>query len=348
MRAELEYVCRATQFQLFSYVPAVLPYSLSNRPLPLSLYLDSYLTTTFAIYIFDKRQFDTYICAMDIENWLWRQWFKPYESIIHFHRFYSIFNIKYDVNLADCEFSPERLVAFHCNNCEQAQRYRDATMPAEENDGSTPTICGPLRCLPWPWRTQAPETLDPNWRSRHVMQPIFRAIFMTLFFPQEFLFIEDVPKTKVQLVLTGITEGLSAPISFEELQDEADPYHVGATTIITTLGAAVPFLMRLEQREITASGAQPDVAKMRGHDWHRERAKEFGWVEERDGNLDDLTPRSHEWVNREIFTKWVGGGAEETLLHTYNIGTSHNPLKDSEENWWWDRDMLPEEGDDAP
>ncbi|KAI1300582.1 hypothetical protein F5Y03DRAFT_363818 [Xylaria venustula] len=167
-------------------------------------------------------------------------------------------------------------------------------MPTEENDGSTPTICGPLRSLPWPWKKHAPGTLNSNWRARHVMQPIFRAIFMALFFRQEFRYIENVPKTKVQLVLTGITEGLSAPISFEELREETDSYHVGATTITNTLGAAIPFLMRLEQREIAASGgiAQPDVTKLRGYNCHRARALKFGWVEARDGSLDDLTPEA--------------------------------------------------------
>jgi hypothetical protein len=62
----------------------------------------------------------------------------------------SIFAVEYDANLADCEFRSEKLVAFHCNIYEQAQRIRDAAFPEEENDGSTPAIYGPLRSQPWP------------------------------------------------------------------------------------------------------------------------------------------------------------------------------------------------------
>ncbi|KAI0530086.1 hypothetical protein GGR58DRAFT_518749 [Xylaria digitata] len=340
MRAEEESRRRKTEYNRSSYVPVALPYPLCNRP---GLGFDSlrslsFINTTTAIYIFDKRQLFPYPCAMDIESWVWRQWFKPYVSNITLHHFSSIFTVEYDANLADYEFSSEKLVGFHCNNYEQAQRHRDATIPAEENDGSTPAICGPLRCLPWPWVNHS-RTVPFSRRASLVIQPLFRAIFMALFYPQVHWYPEDIPKIKVQLVLTGITEGLSAPISFEELRDETmhDSYHIGATTITTTLGAAVPFLMRLEQREITASGGilQPDVAKVRGWNWHREEAKKLGWVEERDGNLDDLTPRSQEW------------GAEDTLAYALGTCSTLNPLKDSKENWWWDRDMLPEKADNA-
>jgi hypothetical protein len=152
---------------------------------------------------------------------------------------------------------------------------------------------------------------------------------------------------KVQLILTGTTEGLSAPISFEELRDEAldSSYYPGATAITIGLGAAIRFIIRLEQREMVASGGglQPNVARLRGWNWHREQAKKFGWVEERDGNLDDLTPRSCEWVNRNIFKKWVGEGAVTTLGCALNMHSRLNPFrKDSEENWWWNRKLLPE------
>ncbi|KAI3326405.1 hypothetical protein HD806DRAFT_405982 [Xylariaceae sp. AK1471] len=288
---------------------------------------------------------------MDIEPWLWRQWLKPYVSDITLHYFSSIFAVKYNANLADSEFHSEKLVAFHCNIYEQARRIRDAAFPEEENDGSTPAIYGPLRSKPWSWKESDFRTTPFSGRAASVIQPLFRALFIALFYPQENInglrTPEELPEVKVQLILTGTTEGLSAPISFEELRDEAldGSYHPGVTAITTGLGAAVHFIMRLEQREIVASGGvlQPDVAKLRGWNWHREEAKKLGWMEERDGNLNDLTPRSCEWVNRNIFKKWVGKGAVETMRYALNMHSMLNPLKkDSEENWWWDRKLLPE------
>ncbi|KAI1166954.1 hypothetical protein F5B18DRAFT_604949 [Nemania serpens] len=79
------------------------------------------------------------------------------------------------------------------------------------------------------------------------MRPLFRALFLALFYPRENITVlrtpEERPGVKVQLILTGTTEGLSAPISSAELRHEAldGSYHPGATAITITLGAAVRF-----------------------------------------------------------------------------------------------------------
>ncbi|KAI0837929.1 hypothetical protein F5Y06DRAFT_296929 [Hypoxylon sp. FL0890] len=294
------------------------------------------MNTTTALYIFDKRQHFPYVRAMDIEPWLWRQWFKPYVSDITLHYFSSIFAVEYDANLPDCEFHPEKLIAFHCNTYEQAQRIKDVAFPEEENDGSTPAIHGPLRSQPWQLRDR--YTRPFSIRAAHIIQSLFRVLFIALFYPQDGInglrMPEELPEVKVQLILTGTTEGLSAPISFEELYG----YHDQPGR------AAVRFIMRLEQREVAASGGifQPDVAKLRGWNWHRREANKLGWIEERDGNLDELTPRSCEWVNRNIFKKWVGKGAVTTMMHALNMHSKLNPFRGTEENWWWDRKLLPE------
>ncbi|KAI1423977.1 hypothetical protein F5Y12DRAFT_754994 [Xylaria sp. FL1777] len=358
MRANQESRRRSHEYNCNAYVPTKIPYQSSFS----SLYqfggrqiIPSCENITTALYIFDSRQHFPYVYALDIEPWLWRQWFKPYVSDITLHYFSTIFAVQYDPNLPNCEFQPEKLIAFHCNTCEQAQRVIDTDFPVEENDGSMPVIHGPLRSEPWPGYESEYSTCPYRRRVFCVIQPLFRALFMALFYPQGNIKFhrtpEELPKVKVQLILTGITEGLSAPISFEELRDEAldGSYYPGATSITTSLGTAVRFIMRLEEREIAASGGsrQPDVTKLRCYNWHREEAKKLGWIEERDGNLDDLTPRSCEWVNRNIFKKWVGKGAIKTLNSALGIMSKLNPLKDSEENWWWDRKLLPEKPDEA-
>ncbi|KAI1501709.1 hypothetical protein F5X99DRAFT_381440 [Biscogniauxia marginata] len=354
MRASEESWRRSCEYRCSAYVPTTIPYQLSISSVSSSVatsYMALCSNITTALYIFDKRQHFPYVRAMDIEPWLWRQWFKPYVSDITRHYFSSIFAVEYDANLADCEFHSEKLVAFHCNIYEQAQRIRDAAFPEEENDGSTPAIHGPLRSQPWLWKESNFQMWDFRRRAAYVIQPLFRALFIALFYPQGGIYgirtPEQLLEVKVQLILTGTTEGLSAPISFEELRDEAldGSYHPGATAITIGLDAAVRFIIRLEQREVAAAGGvfQPDVAKLRGWNRHREYAKKFGWIEERDGNLDDLTPRSCEWVNQNIFKKWVGEGAEKILKYALNEHSMLNPLReDSEENWWWDRKLLPE------
>ncbi|KAI0817475.1 hypothetical protein GGR55DRAFT_620678 [Xylaria sp. FL0064] len=91
--------------------------------------------------------------------------------------------------------------------------------------------------------------------------------------------------------------------------------------------------MRLEQREIAAFVASFSLTftNLCGWNWHRRAAKRFGWIEERDGNLDDLTTRGHEWVNGEIFKKWTGERAVRILMHAMNGLSTVNPLKDSKE-----------------
>ncbi|KAK5634353.1 hypothetical protein RRF57_010067 [Xylaria bambusicola] len=311
------------------------------------------MNKSMALYVFNNKQ-SYRLGAMDIENWLWRQWFKPYVSDISLNYFSEIFDIKYNPHLAEVAFSTEKLVAFHCNVYEQAQKRLDiwsdtAVSPDEENNESA--IYGPLRAEPWLWKVfdyRYPSSF--KWEQTFAVRPLYRAVFIALFQDKNVSKTPlEVSEAKVQVVLTGMTEGLSAPISLEELRDEAldESYHTGTTAITTRLGVAVRFIMRLEEREKAANGGflSPDITKVRAYDWHRRKAKELGWDEERDGNLDDLTPRSCEWVNRDIFKKWAGEGAEETLKFACFGGSVYKPLtRDLEEEdwWWWDRDMLPE------
>ncbi|KAI3342763.1 hypothetical protein F4824DRAFT_119030 [Ustulina deusta] len=74
----------------------------------------------------------------------------------------------------------------------------------------------------------------------------------------------------------------------------------------------------------TSRGRQLEMLlspKQRTADQRLVLASGGGWMEERDGNLGDLTPRSYEWVNRNIFKKWVGKGAVETMRHALGMKT---------------------------
>ncbi|KAK5635202.1 hypothetical protein RRF57_010914 [Xylaria bambusicola] len=167
---------------------------------------------------------------------------------------------------------------------------------------------------------------EKYWRHTLLMQPLFRAVFMVLILPNTKELkprgIKWIAGVQVRLTLTGITEGLSAPISFEEIREySTENYKPGDQTIATTLGIATKFILQLEQREIDAFGIRPDLCRLIADNIipprileYREKAKRLGWVEERDGRLDELSPRSSEWVDRIIFPRWFGNGALETCM----------------------------------
>ncbi|KAI2621350.1 hypothetical protein GGS21DRAFT_536059 [Xylaria nigripes] len=142
-------------------------------------------------------------------------------------------------NRNDHEFGTENLIALYCNVCAQRQRLRDSTLSKEERNESAPAAPGPVRSRTWSWRNSDVPPVLLDRPAAYAMQPLFGALFTIALF---------YANTKVQLVLTGITEGLSAPISFEELRDEAleDSYHPAAKTIMISLSAAVKFIMRLK------------------------------------------------------------------------------------------------------
>ncbi|KAI0465815.1 hypothetical protein F4859DRAFT_519741 [Xylaria cf. heliscus] len=225
--------------------------------------------------------------------------------------------LKYDVkNFKGSEAQLDDLIRLHCNVCEQSERLRDVACFKTSPD-SLPLRSGPLRSLPW-GQLVVRQAKHEYWRHTLLMQPLFRAVFMVLVrpngtIPLEPQDIKQIPNMHVQLILTGITEGLSAPISFEELHEYSiggSPYKPGDQTITTTLSIATKFILRLEQREIAAFGIQPNLDSLLtdiSPPWilkYREKAKLLGWVEERDGSLDNLSLRSSEWVDQPYTEDW--------------------------------------------
>ncbi|KAI1733502.1 hypothetical protein F4680DRAFT_399035 [Xylaria scruposa] len=311
---------------------------------------------TIGLYIFDDGQRFPYNRAIPLEAWLWRQWFRPYSTDIEAGRtFMKIFAAKYDIkDYKSSEAQLDDLINVHCNVCEQSERLRDIAC-LEAGPDLLPLMKGPLRGPHW-GNLNAREAKDECWRHTLLIQPLFRAMFMVLMRPDTIMptprgikWIADIP---VRLILTGITEGLSAPISFEEIREysKGTPYKPGDQTITTTLDVATKFILRLEQREIDAFGIQPNLCRLITEispPWileYREKAKWLGWVEERDGRLDELSPRSSEWIDRTIFPKWLGEGALQTMHRTRDL-LQDRRYQDPEpytEDWWWDPQEVPE------
>ncbi|TRX91477.1 hypothetical protein FHL15_007701 [Xylaria flabelliformis] len=307
--------------------------------------------TMTALYVLDDRQRFPYVDAMDIETWFWRQWFHPYTTELELGRsFVQIFAVDYNTsNLKGSDIRPDDLISLHCDICEQSERFKEAIC-TNRGPNSPPSMSGPLRGLPWPhsWNDKI-ESCGYTF-----IQPLFRALFMVLVYPKEQMPLPKdsrwVAQAQVQLVLTGITDGLSAPIRFDEILEYAtgNAYTPGNQTITTTLDIATKFILRLEQREVAAFGVQPNICSLNPTTpyllAYRKEAKKLGWIEERDGRLDELSPRSSEWVDRTLFPKWFGRGALQTMEYALELRKYRKWLEPEQytKDWWWNRQDLPE------
>ena len=325
MRTDAEGDARTIQHNRSGYTPSSISFPSGRvEPGAAELVARDCFNTTMGLYIFDDRQRFPYNCALALEAWLWRQWFRPYTTDIEAERtFVKIFAAKYDFeSFEGSDAQLDDLINVHCNVCEQSERLRDIAC-FEAGPDLLPLTSGPLRGPLW-GRLDAEEAKDESWRHILVMQTLFRAMFMVLIPPDTAVSrhrgMKWIADLQVRLILTGYTEGLSAPISFEEIREysQGTPYVPGDQTITTTLDVATRFILRLEQREIDAFGVQPNLCRLIADlspPWildYREKAEMLGWVEERDGKLDELSPRSSEWVDRKIFPKWLGEGAIAT------------------------------------
>ncbi|KAI1128310.1 hypothetical protein F5Y10DRAFT_265221 [Nemania abortiva] len=357
MRTDAEAEARTRHYSRSAYTPCSIGFpsgwveSHNARSVARSCF-----NTTIGLYILDDQQHFPYIRALALETWLWRQWFKPYSTDIEAERtFVRIFAAKYDVKgYKGSEAQLDDLIGAHHNVCEQSQRLKDIAC-LEAGPDSLPLMNELLRGPPWD-HINAAGTGDEYWRHAPLLQPLFRAMFMVLVQPNTRILepkgIKWVADVQVRLVLTGTTEGLSAPISFEELRgySKGTPYIPGDRTITTTLGVATKFILRLEQREIDAFGVRPNLCQLLNDispPWileYREKAELLGWVEERDGRLDELSPRSSEWVDRTIFPRWLGNGAIYTMHRTRDLLDmgGHQEPEPYTEDWWWDPEEIPE------
>ncbi|KAI1319410.1 hypothetical protein F5Y16DRAFT_102167 [Xylariaceae sp. FL0255] len=356
MRANAEGDFREAQFQR-AYGPYTINFPLDTQRLQHGRQRTAFdcLNTTVALYVFDSFQASRGPTpeAIGLESWLFRRWFEPYTTEIELYRsFVKTFTVIYSV--AGFDFSAiqsESLVSMHCDVCEQSERFRDVMCMGKPSI-HVPPRCGPLRGIPW--RTadlnSEPSTQDNHWRHTNFIQPLFRALFKAIDYPRD-----NRPKDSnwmaeahVKLVLTGITDGLSAPIALEELQEYArDAYTPGDLAITVTLSIATDFIIRLEKREIAAFGIQPNIhdlkasIKLRLARKNAEKAKNLGWIEKRDGSLKDLSLNSATWVNHDIFRTWLGQGAIRTMRYAAMAFSCYHRRIIYSQDWWWPREDLP-------
>jgi len=112
-----------------------------------------------------------------------------------------------------------------------------------------------------------PGTIDPTGTGLYLLKdhqdyqirPLFRALLIII--DSKNYHLEDsrtVGDIRVSLVRTGIEDRLSAPITFDTIQQQAETEATDNLDIITTtLRAAIDFAIALEDRERAASTSAP-------------------------------------------------------------------------------------------
>jgi hypothetical protein len=161
-----------------------------------------------------------------------------------------------------------------------------------------------------------------DWEPVHeqkfrIMQPLFRAVAIAIKQDDYSIAVPDIAQIPVLLIITGVEEGLSAPITFDSIADKISAHHKTKDSLQaaeTNLATAVSFVMGLEKRELAAFGPRPDPAEtckdpsrscLLGRGEALFLAQQRGW----EGDEAPEGPSS-TWVDFNIYREWTGEGAE--------------------------------------
>ncbi|KAH8124204.1 hypothetical protein ACSS6W_006924 [Trichoderma asperelloides] len=181
-----------------------------------------------------------------LHNYIYRQWFRPYQSEIEHQRFLCKFIAPRDLGNKGrpSQTSIQSIISLHEAICAEvdarSRHYEDLRRRFNE---------------PYAILTELPAR-----PALYVLQPLFKALLM-IFCSKEYRGEDStqVAKLPVYLVRTGVEKGLSAPISFLPIAAKIDVYlGAGQGTVRTSLETAIGFIMDLERRERDAFGLRPD------------------------------------------------------------------------------------------
>ncbi|KAI1395483.1 hypothetical protein F4819DRAFT_505556 [Hypoxylon fuscum] len=233
---------------------------------------------------------DCYLPRIVLHNYVYRRWFRPYRSEIEHQRFLCKFITPQDL---PNEYPPSHstistVVSLNraiCAEVEKTRRRFDKLLVSD--------------------RQAVPRSSMMMDETRfHILQPLFRAILILI--PSQNYHHEDsgaIGRLPVLLVLTGVTDGLSAPITFDSIANNIEGYaEEKPETVKTTLKTAIDFVLDLEAREATALGLQPDPVAS----WKPSHCFYSNWQETQAG--EPPAGPSSRFVDMEKFPEWSGGG----------------------------------------
>ncbi|KAG7284649.1 hypothetical protein NEMBOFW57_009257 [Staphylotrichum longicolle] len=161
-----------------------------------------------------------------------------------------------------------------------------------------------------------------------LLQPLFRALAIVIKSADYNTSVPAIAEIPVLIVLRGVEDGLSAPITFNSIADRIRVCHQAGDAIQvaeTSLATAVNFAIDLENREVAALGPRPDPAET-GKDPRRScflAPGEALMLVQCDGWEGEEAPEgpSSSWVDLDVYPHWTGGGAkyDQTLAEAWEV-----------------------------
>ncbi|KAH9902100.1 hypothetical protein F4778DRAFT_770881 [Xylariomycetidae sp. FL2044] len=208
--------------------------------------MDLHDTCNKSVPVYILAGFKPLILRMVLHNYIYRRWFRPYRSEIEWDQFFCRFTVVWgfpkEARLSHSTTAP--LIQLNKDMCAATDKARlkyDKILETGESH-----------------RYYSQPALEQT--KFYILQPLFKAI-MILVSSWDYQ-LEDsgsISTLPTYLVLTGITDGLSAPITFESISDKIDTDVCDSPgTVRTTLETAVDFVKALEAREEAAFGLKPD------------------------------------------------------------------------------------------
>ncbi|KAF5964108.1 hypothetical protein FBULB1_12972 [Fusarium bulbicola] len=284
----------------------------------------------------------------DLDVWLYRHWFKPYESDIE-HGRYIAKSIYFRHHTADIEPTLTDISEFH-------HRLVQSLSP-DAFKSVTSQMLQELRIVPF--RTTAGQPQEEPFATlskSHKVPPLFKSLFIVVHQTQvsrtERFTVEETDNIPVTLVQSGSMEGLKYPISFHSLHrnggvlSEHNPSGNSVCSVRTNVKSAIRFVLDLEKREERFWGTKPRPLADSSVDVEKE-ARELGWDDATHGKLP-LDQPSPTWVNRREYPDWTGPGALHhlRLVRVMMHLRRYCPEDMLEDDWWWWKidDESPETG----
>lgn len=294
-----------------------------------------YHNKSTAIYLLDPEQQGSHLLNgiwKFVDIWLYRQWFKPYETDIEYGRYVAkSISLVWDADTTRPALTD--IAGFHTNLCEDLSADIFSRLPESTKASEK-----------WQRGNDEPGTV---FSRRYILQPLFKAVFIVLdqtLGPTEGpLAPDDIGNIPASLVRTGCTEGLSGPISFDGIHCDR---HVlprlnskGIMDIVrTTLKTAVQFIIGLENREMRAFGMHPSPSLLDDCIDIQEEARGLGWDQSVHGKIPLDLPTS-TWVDKRQYQEWTGAGA---WYHAHSVHVAIRFLAATkrgyplQNDWWWD------------
>ncbi|KAF7558220.1 hypothetical protein G7Z17_g204 [Cylindrodendrum hubeiense] len=232
-----------------------------------------------------------------VNNYLYRRWFRPYQSEIELGRFLCKTITPPDLpdEPSPSEATISSFISLNgaiCAKVKAHQRVYDGLVATDQE------IPG--------WRSQA----FSNHRS-FILQPLFQALLIIVctqsYISEDSKTIGGIPAL---LVRTGIEVGLSAPITFDGIagaEDSSSQFYVK-----TTLETAVDLVMSLEAREAATFGLQP-TPEIAFEEYKRAGRERFAKYRDDLGD-DPVVGPSSKFVDGRKYTRWGGFGRQFDIM----------------------------------